>query len=85
MNNYKPLRDLLLVKIVEKHNTTSGIVLPQNAGSRFVELKVLGMGPDVKEDIQLNDTVLAENMVEAIDREKVIGLIVSKYIVAVNV
>jgi co-chaperonin GroES (HSP10) len=85
MNNYRPFRTLLLVEKVQKETSAGGIVLPDNAGSRFIELKVLAKGPDVKEDIQLNDIVLAENMLEPIGKDKSIGLILSEYIMCVAI
>jgi co-chaperonin GroES (HSP10) len=80
---YKPLRDLLLVKVITEEQTSSGIVLPEARKSRFVKLKVLLKGPDVKEDIQPEDIILAEPMVELVDKTENIGLILSQYVMCV--
>lgn len=83
--NYSPLRNLLLVKKFEDKTTSSGIYLPDNAGSKFIKLEVLAVGPDVKEDISRGDIIFSENMFETIDnKDKNIGLLVSHYAMCIE-
>lgn len=81
---YKPFRDLVLVKKIEETQSASGIVLPEKQSRHFVTLEVLEKGPDVKEDIQPGDVIIAEAMFEQLEKGSNIGLILSQYIVALK-
>lgn len=81
---YKPLRDLVLVKKIEETESAGGIILPEKKSIRWVRLEVLSVGPDVKEYISSGLIVLAEAMVEPVEKGSGIGLILSQYIVAIE-
>lgn len=84
MNNkiYNVFRNLLLVKKLDAAKTSSGIYLPENKGTPFVRLKVLAVGPDVKENISAGMIVLAQNTVEQISKDDAsTGIINSDFVV----
>lgn len=78
MKKFKPLRDLVLVEKVEEEKV---ILMPEQSGSHFVKLKVLAVGPEVKELLKLGEIVWAENLLEQIAPGQNQYLILSKYLV----
>lgn len=80
VKQYKPFRDLLLVRKIEEKSIGS-VILADGIGKRFAKLEVLEVGPDVKENIVSGDIVFVENMFEPINPlDKNIGLILSQYV-----
>lgn len=79
MKTYKPFRNNILVEKLEIK--TSGLILPNQNMGKWVRLKVISIGPDVKEAIKPGMIVIAENMFEPVNLiNKNIGLILSQYI-----
>lgn len=78
---YHPRNDLLLVERVEVEvQTESGIVIPgAEKTATLVKLKILEAGPEA-DDLSRGDVVLAEDMVQYLDRFRKIGLINQKFI-----
>lgn len=78
MKQYKPFRNNVLV---EKLDIKSSVILPgQNIG-KWIRLKVLAVGLEVKESLKPGMIVIAENMFESVDLlDKNVGLILSQYI-----
>jgi len=55
----KPLGDRVLIELVELEATTaSGIVLPDSAKEQPQEGKVVAVGKDAQEEIQVDDRVI---------------------------
>ncbi len=78
MKIFKPFRNNVLV---EKLEIKVSVILPGDHAGKWIRLKVLAVGPEVKEDIKPGMVVLAENMFEKVDLLTTnIGLIVSQYI-----
>lgn len=78
MKQYKPFRNNVLV---EKLEIKTSVILPGDHAGKWIRLKVLAVGPEVKEDIKPGMIVLAENMFDKVDLiSGNIGLILSQYI-----
>jgi hypothetical protein len=79
--HYHPRNDLLLVERVEVEvQTDSGIVIPgAEKTATLIRLKVIEPGPEC-DDLSRDDIVLAEDMVQYLDRLKKIGLINQKFV-----
>ena len=55
----KPLGDRVLIELVEKEATTaSGIVLPDSAKEQPQEGKVVAVGKDAQDEVNVNDRVI---------------------------
>ena len=55
----KPLGDRVVLEAVEQEATTaSGLVLPDTAKEKSQQGKVLAVGPDIEEEISVDDVVL---------------------------
>lgn len=55
----KPLGDRVLIELVEKEATTaSGIVLPESAKEQPQEGKVVAIGKDAQDEVNVDDRVI---------------------------
>lgn len=78
MKKYKPFRNNILV---EKLEVKTSIVLPNQQVGKWIRLKILAVGLEVKNYIKPGMIVIAENMFEPVDLfNKNIGLILDHYI-----
>jgi co-chaperonin GroES (HSP10) len=80
-DHYHPRNDLLLVeRIPEEVKTDSGIVIPgAEKTATLVKLRVIEAGPQT-DDLSRDQIVLAEDMVQYLDRYRKLGLINQKFV-----
>lgn len=78
MKTFKPFRNNVLV---EKLGIKSPVILPEDHIGKWVRLRVLAIGPEVKENLKPEMVVIAEDMFEPVGLiNRNIGLILSQYI-----
>ena len=80
MSEFIPRHDLVCVERLDEEKTGTTIVLPDKTHGFLVKLRVVAVGPEVK-DLKPDDVVFAENMVQMVDKFNLkIGIILQQYI-----
>ena len=79
MNKYIPFNNIVLCQLLEKEESKSTIILPNEKQGRFIRIRIIKTGGLVNHQIKEGNICIANNLFELIDpRQPDIGFINEK-------